>query len=77
MAARPAGHAAFDHPHLVAAAGGAGFAAGGCVDGDDFGVGVGFQAHALAFDEADRDQMAFDHAADLQRGGHGSAQQPG
>lgn len=63
LAAVHAGHAAFDHPQFIAAAAFACLARA-AADGHDLGLGIGFQAHALALDEADRDEVPLDHAAD-------------
>mgnify|MGYP000498233799 CR=1 FL=1 len=61
MAAAGAGHAAFHHAHVVLTAAGTDLPAGG-VEVDDTGLRVGLQAHALAFEETDGDQVLFDHA---------------
>ena len=62
MPAIVAGHAAFFHLHRETAAAWAGGTFGGCTH-HLLGVGVAFQAQSLAFDKADGDQVAFDHAA--------------
>src|SRR6056297_3213084 len=63
VAAGAAGHAAFDHAHVVLAAGWAGLAARR-IEVDDLCLRVGFETHAFACKESDGDHVLFDHPAD-------------